>query len=174
MAHCCCWNSRTWYLQGFPSAVVWPIAASYSGKLISFSWDLAFFFFFLKKCPKRSAVLFTFLFFSILFLLCTCSSALWCFFLGTCFLGTCSPPPLDLLPHHLLPLTVPALLIVYCLYSAFLHALEKNVRWCNVRQLLMKKQGMDLTPPHTCKSLTRGILLAFAGTGCSRWQGCRD
>jgi len=38
----------------------------------------------------------------------------------------------------------------------------------------MTEQGMDLAPPHTCKSVSRGILLAFAASGCSRWQGCRD
>lgn len=50
---------------------------------------------------------------------------------------------------------------------------KKNVHWCKVRWLWTMKQGTDAKPPCTCKSITHGILLAFSGTGCSQWQGCR-
>lgn len=78
---------------------------------------------------KYSSVLFTLLIFSIPFLQCTCSSALWCFSFGTCFHGMWSFPPLDLLPLHLLPLAVPAPL-VFCIVFVqfFLRALEKQSR----------------------------------------------
>lgn len=141
-----------WYLQGFPSAVVYPITAPYSGEFMSFSQI-----------------------FSIPFLQCICSSALWCFSFGTCFLGTWSFLPLDLLPHHFLPLAILAPL-AFCivLVQFFLHALEKAKQGCSVRQPLMKKEGMDLTAPWIGTSLTLGILLAPVGTGCSRWLSCRN
>lgn len=158
MAH---WNSHMWYLQGFPSAVVYSITAPCSGKFMSFSQT---------SCSAVYIPIF-----SIPFLQCICSSAFWCFSFGTCFLGTWSFPPLDLLPHHLLLPAIPApLFFPAVLVQFFLHALEKAVQRCNVRQCLMKKEGMDLRTPWTCKSLTLGILLALAGAGCSRWLGWRN
>lgn len=68
-------------------------------------------------CPflKYSSVLFTFLIFSIPFLQCISSSALWCFSFGTRFIGMWSFPPLDVLLH--LPLAVLAPM-GFLLYSA--------------------------------------------------------
>jgi len=54
MAWCCCWNLYMWYLQGFPSALMCSITASYLGKFISFSWDLAFFFLKNKQPNKKN------------------------------------------------------------------------------------------------------------------------
>lgn len=118
-------------------------------------------------CPflKYSSVLFTFLIFSIPFLQCICSSALWCFSFGTRFIGMWSFPPLDVLLH--LPLAVLAPMVVFfffffctVLLQFFLHALEKAKQSCSVRQPLMKKgrdgsdSSMNLQVTHTWNPLS--------------------
>lgn len=121
------------YLQGFPSAVVYPITTLYSGKVMSFSQI----FFSAVNIPDLlhplpAAHMF----------LCSPVFFLWYMFPWHVVLFSSGPPASSPSPPGNSPLASCVVLVQF-----FLHGLEKAKQRCSVRQPLMKKERMDLTAP---------------------------